>query len=172
MKNIFKEFIDDNYGNTILPKNRLNTVFIFLILIFFILCGKLLYVSTFRSKSSAFQFVEEKQNIKKRNNIVDRNNVIIASDIDLVNFYLNRELITNPKRTVDIITHIMPEVNAEKLYSKLISTTNKAKYILVKKNITPKQQVAIKESGILGFEFNNSVGRIYPHKNLFSHIVG
>ena len=54
----------------------------------------------------------------------------------------------------------------------LISTKNKAKYILVKKNITPKQQIDIKNSGIIGFEFNNSVGRIYPHKNLFSHIIG
>ncbi len=173
MKNIFRRFIDTNYNDTVLPKDRLKVIFIFLILIFFILCGKLLYVSTYlRNKNSSFQFVDEQEVIKKRNNIVDRNDVIIASDIDLVNFYLNRELVTNPKRTVDIITRIVPEVNGEKLYSKLISTTNKAKYILVRKNITPKQQKAIKESGILGFEFNNSVGRVYPHKNLFSHVVG
>ncbi len=173
MKNIFRRFIDTNYNDTVLPKDRLKVIFIFLILIFFILCGKLLYVSTYlRNKNSSFQFVDEQEVIRKRNNIVDRNDVIIASDIDLVNFYLNRELVTNPKRTVDIITGIIPEVNGEKLYGKLISTTNKAKYILVRKNITPKQQKAIKESGILGFEFNNSVGRVYPHKNLFSHVVG
>lgn len=173
MKNIFKRFIDNDYNDTSLPKHRLKVVFIFLILVFFILCGKLLYVSiSLRNKNNDFQFVEEQEVIKKRNNIVDRNDIIIASDIDLVNFYLNRELVANPKKTVDIITRIIPEVNSEKLFSKLINTTNKAKYILVKKNITPKQQKAIKESGVLGFEFNSSIGRVYPHRNLFSHVVG
>lgn len=173
MKNFIKELIDKNYKDSILPKDRLKVVFAFVISLFLVLSLRLFYVSLFLGRKNSNSYIlSEFTELGKRNQIVDRNGVIVASDIDLVSFYLNRELLINPERTSEIIHSIIPEVNAEKLYEKLINANNRAKFILVKKNITPKQQASIKESGILGFEFNNSVGRIYPHKNLFSHVVG
>ncbi|MDD2840599.1 MAG: penicillin-binding protein 2, partial [Rickettsiales bacterium] len=154
-------------------KDRLKFVICILVIVFCILTGKLFYVSVvLRNNANNIQLSDLINNIEIRSPILDRNGVIIASDIDLVNFYLNRDLLTNPVKTSKIIKEIIPEISEEKLYNKLISTTNKAKFILIKKNITPKQQIAIKESGILGFEFNSTKGRVYPHKNLFSHVVG
>lgn len=172
MKNFLYDFIDENYEDNKIRKGRLKFIFSILIIIFFILVFRLIYISVyFKKNGDGFQ-LSVINDLQGRGNIVDRNGVILASDIELVNFYLNRELISNPKKTASIISRIIPEINEEKLYEKLISTRNKAKYILVKKNITPKQQIDIKNSGIIGFEFNNSIGRIYPHKNLFSHTIG
>lgn len=173
MKEYFKRFIGVEESEFILSRNRLKFVLCLLFVVFFILTTKLLYVSVFLKRHvKNVQLTDLITDIGTRGAIVDRNGVIIAADIDLVNFYLNRDLLTNPKKTSEIIKSIIPEINEEKLYEKLISSSNKAKFILIKKNITPKQQIAIKESGILGFEFNSTKGRIYPHRNLFSHIVG
>lgn len=173
MREYLKRFINTDANDFIFPKDRLKFIICILIIVFFALIGKLFYVSVFlNNNKNSVQLSDLINNIEIRGPILDRNGVLIASDIDLVNFYLNRDLLTNPKKTSEIIKKIIPEINEEKLYNKLISTNNRAKFILIKKNITPKQQIAIKESGILGFEFNSTKGRVYPHKNLFSHIVG
>lgn len=172
MKKFLNKYIDENYEDNRIKKNRLKFVFIVLITIFFILSIRLIYISVYLNKDNNGFQLSTINNLNSRGNIVDRNGIILASDIELVNFYLNRELISDPKQTSMKISKIIPEINEKKLYKKLISTKNKAKYILIKKNITPKQQVDIKNSGIIGFEFNNSMGRVYPHKNLFSHTIG
>ncbi len=173
MREYLKRFINADQDETLFSRNRLKFVICILIIIFCVLVGKLFYVSVvIKNNLNNIQLADLINNLEVRAPIVDRNDVIIASDIDLVNFYLNRDLLTNPKKTSEIIKTIIPEINEEKLYNKLISTTNRAKFILIKKNITPKQQIAIKESGILGFEFNSTKGRVYPHKNLFAHVVG
>lgn len=169
---ILEKCIDINYEDRYIKKKRLKIIFIVLILVFFIWSIRIIYISAFfANKNNNFQLSNPGE-LQSRGNILDRNGIILASDIELVNFYLNRELVSNPAETSSIISRIIPEINEEKLYDKLISTTNKAKYILIKRNITPNQQIEIKNSGIVGFEFNNSLGRIYPHKNLFSHIIG
>ena len=140
-------------------------------MVFFILSCKLIYIAAFL-KNDAISLSDINPSFKKRVDIIDRTGIKLASDIELVNFYLNRELVSNPKQTTEMVKKIFPEINEETLYERLINDSNKAKYILVKRNITPRQQNLIKNSGIIGFEFNSTVGRIYPHKNLFSHVVG
>ena len=171
MKNILANFLDNNCEDSALPKDRLKFMYALIIIIFFIIISRLIFLSVF-TKNKSFKLSDVVDKIDRRVTIVDRNGVLIATDIGLVSFYLNRELVTNPQETSEIIHQIIPEISTEKLYHKLTSTTNKAKFILVKRNITPNQQNSIKESGILGFEFNESAGRVYPHKNLFSHVVG
>ncbi len=171
MKNIFKNFIDTNSNDEVLKKTRLIFVLVCLLLVFFILSCKLIYIAAFL-KNDAISLSDINPSFKKRVDIIDRTGIKLASDIELVNFYLNHELVSNPKQSTKIIKKIFPEINEETLYERLINDSNKAKYILVKRNITPRQQNLIKNSGIIGFEFNSTVGRIYPHKNLFSHVVG
>ena len=171
MKNIFKNFIDTNSNDEVLKKTRLIFVLVCLLLVFFILSCKLIYIAAFL-KNDAISLSDINPSFKKRVDIIDRTGIKLASDIELVNFYLNRELVSNPKQTTEMVKKIFPEINEETLYERLINDSNKAKYILVKRNITPRQQNLIKNSGIIGFEFNSTVGRIYPHKNLFSHVVG
>lgn len=172
MKNIFKKLIDKNVNDITLSKTRLSFIFLCLLLLFFIISFRLIYISTFVNNNSFSLNDIEPSAFRRRVDIIDRTGEIVASDIELVNFYLNRELVSNPQKTTELVHKIFPEINQEKLYERLINDRNRAKYILIKRNITPKQQNLIKNSGILGFEFDHTIGRIYPHKNLFSHIVG
>ena len=171
MNNIYKNFIDTNSNANDVEKTRLKFILICLIILFFCLSLRIIYISVFLTNNT-ISLNDVTGFIKKRVDIIDRTGAKLASDIDFVNFYINRELVSNPKQTAQLIKKIIPEINETKLYERLINTKNKAKFILIKNNITPKQQNLIKNSGILGFEFNHTVGRIYPHRNLFSHVVG
>ena len=133
MKNFLYNFIDENYEDNKIRKGRLKFIFSILIIIFFILAFRLIYISVYFKKNGDRFQLSVINDLQGRGNIVDRNGVILASDIELVNFYLNRELISNPKKTASIISKIIPEINEEKLYEKLISTKNKAKYIFRQK---------------------------------------
>ena len=139
---------------------------------FFIFSIRILFISFYDDGNEISIKSYYDSNLVRRNTILDRNGIIIASDIRSYDFFLNRELISNPQKTVDDIQKIFSHINKKKLYERLIDANNKAKYILIKRNISEKQKNEIQEAGILGFEFENSINRIYPHKNLFSHIVG
>ena len=118
MKNFLYNFIDENYEDNKIRKGRLKFIFSILIIIFFILAFRLIYISVYFKKNGDRFQLSVINDLQGRGNIVDRNGVILASDIELVNFYLNRELISNPKKTASIISKIIPEINEEKLYEK------------------------------------------------------
>lgn len=171
MKITFENILEED--SEILQKGRIKFLYVILIAIFTILTSRLFYLTVFLKKGNIeLKNYISTNGIQKRVDIVDRNGVIVATDLDMYNFYMNRDLITNPKLTAEKIAKIIPEIDVEKLYQKLINTENMAKFFLIKNNITPKQQLAIKNAEILGFEFIATKGRIYPHNNLFSHVVG
>jgi len=136
---------------------------------------KLFYVSLFQTN-----YIEKKYTKKTekqlqeyhRASIIDRNGKIIATDVGTVSLYFNRDLI---KRAGDVaiqITNTIDDINIESLFNKLSNKRSKAKYVLVKRNLTPKEQLKVKKLGIAGTVFAKDKRRLYPHKNLFSHIIG
>ena len=117
-------------------------------------------------KSSLSAYVQK--NIK-RADIVDRNGTIIATSLPTVNLYANPQKILNPKKSAQELAEILPDLDVKDIYRKL---THKGKFVYIKRNLTPAQQYQINYLGIPGLEFENGEKRVYPHKNLFAHIIG
>lgn len=63
----------------------------------------------------------------------------------------------------------MPELKYDSVYKKL---TRRGSFVYLKRNLTPSQQYQINYLGIPGLEFENGEKRVYPHKNLFAHVIG
>ena len=105
----------------------------------------------------------------KRADVLDRNGIIIATSLPTVNLFANPKKIINPKRAAVELSKILPELRYEDLYAKL---RRKGSFIYLKRNLTPTQQYQINALGIPGLEFENGEKRIYPHQNLFAHILG
>ena len=63
-----------------------------------------------------------------------------------------------------------PEIGYDELLAKL--TRPKTSFSLIKYNLSPAQQSAVNNLGIPALEFQNSEKRVYPHNNLFSHVLG
>lgn len=109
------------------------------------------------------------QNPIKRADITDRNGTIIATSLPTVNLYANPKKILNPERAAQRLVKILPELKYNDVLRKLSS---KSSFVYLKRNLTPSQQYKINYLGIPGLEFENGEKRIYPHKNLFAHLLG
>lgn len=105
----------------------------------------------------------------KRADITDRNGTIIATSLPTVNLYANPKKILNPERAAQRLVKVLPELKYNDVLRKLSS---KSSFVYLKRNLTPSQQYKINYLGIPGLEFENGEKRIYPHKNLFAHLLG
>ncbi len=105
-----------------------------------------------------------------RADITDRNGVLIATSLPTVNLYANPKNVRHPEDIAAKLTTLFPEISFNDLIAKL--TRKKTSFSMIKYNLSPAQQAAVNNLGIPALEFQKSEKRIYPHKNLFAHILG
>ncbi len=103
-----------------------------------------------------------------RNDITDRNGVLIARNIKVYHAAIRPELIKDKKKFILKLKLLYPEVDASIIKKSL----DKNKYFYLKKNITEEERIRLWSLGEKGLLFEKTQTRIYPHKNLFSHVVG
>lgn len=148
---------------------RSNFIILLLGFAYLIIIGKLYYLSVYKYNEdikNKFLF-----NNKKRVEIVDRNNVLLATDIPTYSLYLNNSLIENEQEIAKLFAPIL-QMEYKILYKKIKNRSKTANLILIKRNLTPEEQLQIKQIGIASTVFEPDSMRFYPHNNLFSHILG
>ncbi len=104
-----------------------------------------------------------------RADIVDRNGTIIATSLPTVNLYAKPKLVHNKEEVAIRLSELIPDMTYEEILDRL---NTKRKFIYVKRNLSLAQKYQIYALGIEGLGFENMEKRVYPHKNLFSHILG
>lgn len=107
---------------------------------------------------------------KTRADIVDRNGTILATSLPTVNLYANPKNVRHPEELAEQLSLLFPEIGYDELLAKL--TRPKTSFSLIKHNLSPTQQSAVNNLGIPALEFQNSEKRVYPHNNLFAHVLG
>lgn len=105
----------------------------------------------------------------KRADIMDRNGEIIATSLPTVNLGARLKLIRHPKDVAEKLNLIFPDISYEHFVDLL---SRKKSYVYLKRNLSPAQQSQVNALGIPGLEFEECEKRIYPHNNLFAHILG
>lgn len=105
----------------------------------------------------------------KRANILDRNGVIIATNIPTSSLYAHPKQILDHQEAAKSIASILGTTTYKPLLQKLRSGKN---FIWIKRHIIPEEQQKIHDLGIPGIYFVRDERRLYPHSNLFSHVVG
>ena len=103
-----------------------------------------------------------------RNDIVDTNGVPIARNIEVFHAAIKPNLIKNKKNFLLKLQILYPEINIKGLNSNL----KKNKYFYLKKNISKEEQYKLWSLGEKGILFERTQTRVYPHRNLFSHVIG
>ena len=106
---------------------------------------------------------------KNRANIVDVNGNIIATTIPTFDLNANAKFIFSPRETAVSLAKILHKDNSDAIYEKLSSGSGN---YTIASDITPHQQAKIIELGEPGLEFIATSKRVYPHKHLFSHVIG
>ncbi len=104
-----------------------------------------------------------------RANITDRNGIVVATNLPTVNLFALPHEVSNAKIVATKLAEIFPDTGYDDFYAKL---TKKAKFVPLKRNLSPAQQVKVNALGFPELGFENSEVRVYPQKELLSHVLG
>lgn len=105
----------------------------------------------------------------RRASIVDRNGTLLAVNLTTASLYADPKSLLDPQDAVIKLKKVFPELDTTKLKANLISDK---RFVWIKRNLTPADQHAVNRLGIPGLYFQRGESRVYPHGNLFSHILG
>jgi len=144
----------------------LSFIFFSLILIFSI---KIIYLSLSPEKNFYSNNIK-KDFVKERRDIVDRNGSILATNVNLYDVGVRPKLLKKKEKKNLLIKLgiLLPELDLNKINYRL----NNDEFFWLGKRLTPKKKDQLWLIGSKVFVFEPKPSRIYPQKNLFSHILG
>jgi len=168
---IESEFVNNNQDVNIIKISSSRVIFLFLIFLSLILIFsiKITYLSL--SKKIFFYADSiEKNHIGKRRDIIDRNGSVIATNVNLYDVGVRPKLLKNneKKKLLIKLSLLFPELDKSKIKKKIDNND----FFWIGKRLTPKQKDQFWLMGNKAFVFEPKQSRIYPQKNLFSHILG
>ena len=138
--------------------------FFFLILIF---SFKIIFISL--QTHSFSENKKYKNNFNPlRSDIIDRNGVILSRNINAFHAAIKPNLIKDKKKFLVKVMLTFPEIDKDNL----IRNLNKNKYFYIKKRLTDTEREKFWKLGEKGIIFEPFQTRVYPHSDLYSHIVG
>ena len=171
-------FFEDYTESQIIVKNKNNNlvkislnritflffIFLSLILIFGI---KIIYLSLSPEKNFFSENISKNLLVNRRD-IVDRNGTIIARNIDIYSAGARPQLVKNKKKFLINLKLIFPELDSKRIEKGL----NNGKFFYIKKRLTENEKTKLWLLGNKAIVFEKKQFRIYPQKNLLSHILG
>jgi len=103
-----------------------------------------------------------------RANIIDRFGNILAKTVMTTNVGINPNLVINKKNLLIKLKLIFPNKNFDEIEKKIYGD----KFFYIKKKIEQKKLDQIILLGDKAIIYEEKISRIYPHQNLFSHVIG
>ena len=164
-------FENSNHFNYEKNKSNLNISFNRIAFIFFVFSA-LAFIFSFKAiyLGSLDNNIYDKKiiNSDNRSTIIDREGVIIAKSVITKNIGINPKLVIDKKRLLINLQLIFPNKNYEKIKKKI----NGEKFFYFQKKISQEKYDELILLGDKSIITEQKISRIYPHKNLFSHIIG
>jgi len=147
--------------------DRVYLLFFSFFSLIFIFSLKIIFISFQNSKY--IENTNQKYNLNSlRNDIVDRNGVLLSRNITAYHAAIKPNLIKDKKKFLVKIKLTLPEIDSQDL----IKNLNQKKYFYLKKRLTDTQREKLWKLGEKGIIFEPFQTRVYPHSDLYSHIIG
>ncbi len=156
--------LDYFYNNKLkINLNRIAFIFIIVFITFILYSTRVIYLSskTFEKKN----YILNKIN---RADITDRNGNYISKSVITTNVGVDPKLIKDKKKLLVKLQYTFPEKDISVIKEKISGK----KFFYIEKKVTPEKFRKIKLLGEKSIILEPKLTRIYPDKNLFSHIVG
>ena len=155
---------EKNKSNLNISFNRIAFIFFVFSTLAFIFSFKAIYLGTLDNNIYDKKII----NLDNRSTIIDREGVIIAKSVITKNVGINPKLVIDKKRLLINLQLIFPNKNYEKIKKKI----NGEKFFYFQKKISQEKYDELILLGDKSIITEQKISRIYPHKNLFSHIIG
>ncbi len=153
-------------SNIRILRNRINFLFFIFISLAFIFCIKIFHLSLYPAKD--FSEKSNKNFISARSDITDRNGIILARNVDIFSAGIRPNLVNDKKKLLLNLKIIFPDIDVKEIKKKL----DKNKFFYIKKRLKEDEKTKLWLMGNKAIIFEKKHYRIYPQKNLFSHIIG
>ena len=152
---------DENRSNLKISFERIAFLFFIFFVIAFIFSSKVIFLGF--KKSPEINKIFKKENF--RSTILDNDGNILAKTVPIINLGINPNLVIDKEKLLLNLKILFPNKNfRNKIYGN--------KFFYVKKQISQSKLEKILLLGDKSFIQEESIARIYPDGNLFSHVLG
>ncbi|HJT07498.1 MAG TPA: penicillin-binding protein 2 [Stellaceae bacterium] len=139
-------------------------------LAFLVIGARLVEVAGFKSGGARLAHNHAAERIEtSRADIVDRNGVLLATTLTTPSLFANPKQIQDARGVARKLVGVLPDLDESDVYAKLVSDKS---FVWIKRQLTPRQELAVNRLGIPGLQFQDEERRIYPKGNLTAHVVG
>jgi len=147
--------------------NRVAFIFFIFLIISIIFSTKAVYLGSLKKKITQNKLIKS----EFRSGIVDNNGNIIAKTVITNNVGINPNLVIDKKKLLLNLQLIFPKKSKTE-FIKIKRKLNKNKFFYIAKKIDQDQLDELILLGDKSIITEQKISRIYPHENLFSHIIG
>ena len=143
--------------------NRVAFIFIAIFIIIILYSTRIIYLS-----SKTFEKRIYISNQINRADITDRNGNYVSKSVLTTNVGIDPKLVKDKEKLLIKLQYTFPKQNISEIKKKLYGK----KFFYIQKQVTPERFEKIKLLGEKSIRLEPKITRIYPDKNLFSHLLG
>ncbi len=147
--------------------NRISFIFFIFFIISLIYSIQLIHLGSRKIKIENNN-IEQLSNKLYRADIVDRNKKYLVKTVNSIDIGISPSKIIDEKKLLLNLKYIFPNKN----YNEVIKRIEKGKFFYFEKKISEENYEKLMQLGDKSIEPRDNLIRIYPQKNLFSHIIG
>jgi cell division protein FtsI (penicillin-binding protein 3) len=148
---------------------RIKLVAVAFLLVYCIIYGKLISLGLHSGAPQIVRHGASDVIAAARPDILDRHGEVLATDVKVMSVFAEPKRIVDKDEAVELLTAVLPGINAEELREKLGSRKG---FVWVKRAITPKQQQEVYHLGLPGVGFLPENKRVYPNGPIAAHVLG
>ena len=166
--NLFLEDYETHFyyqkSNLNISFNRIAFIFFIFLTISIIFSSKALYLGSLKKNKNNIEVAK----LDYRASLIDRDGNILAKTVITTNVGINPNLVINKDKLLINLKLIFPNKDFKKIEEKL----NGKKFFYLQKQISLDKFEELTLLGDKSIIPEEKISRIYPHRSLFSHIIG
>ena len=148
--------------------NRVAFIFFIFFIIFLIFVIHSIHLGSRNINSETNNFSKLTTNNLYRADILDLNGNYLSKTENSIDIGISPSKIINEKKLIINLKYIFPNKDYKKIKKKI----KKGKFFYLEKKISDENYEKLMQLGDKSIESRDNLTRIYPQKNLFSHIIG
>tara|TARA_A100000164_G_scaffold378380_1_gene419829 strand:+ start:1325 stop:3010 length:1686 start_codon:yes stop_codon:yes gene_type:complete len=156
-----------NKTNLNITFNRISFIFFIFFIIFSIYSIHLIHLGSRKAKI-VDNNINQISNKLYRADIIDTNKKYLVKTINSIDIGISPSKIIDEKKLLLNLKYIFPDKN----YQTIKKRINKGNFFYLEKKISEENYEKLMKLGDKSIEPRDNLIRIYPQKNLFSHIIG
>ena len=156
-----------NKSNLNIQFNKIAFIFFVFFIIALIFSIHLTHLGLRKSITNDFNFNKYKNKLH-RAHILDRNGNFLAKTVSSIDIGINPTEVINKNKLLLNLRYIFPNKN----YDLVKSNLKKKKFFWFEKKISEENYEKLMKLGDKSIKPEEKIRRLYPQKNLFSHIIG